>query len=212
MTANDIHIALQKMPPICSGWPFLKEFRAGTGLGAGSERYLDAWTCQPYPSLPMTRWAIEIKVTRGDFTKEKRRPIKRDAALRISNQFYFAAPKGLLKEDELPEEAGLIEVNDAGDAEVVCEAPYRDNLPTWPFVASLARRVYELEQQVKGKTPMDAMEKIGRYKAALIQWKLDEDSGALGRSGKPEPTAREYHCDGAALKLMADGIREKVLG
>src|ERR1035441_10029202 len=76
MTANDIHIALQKMPPICSGWPFLKEFRAGTGLGAGSERYLDAWTCQPYPSLPMTRWAIEIKVTRGDFTKEKRRPIR----------------------------------------------------------------------------------------------------------------------------------------
>ena len=211
MIAADIHAALQKMPGIF-GNPYLKEFRAGTGLGAGSERYLDAWTIQPYPSLPMVRTAIEIKVTRGDFTKEKRRPMKRDAAMRIANEFYFAAPKGLLTESDLPEDAGLIEVNDAGEASITVSAPWRDNLPTWPFVASLARRVYELEQQVKGKTPMDAMEKIGRYKAALIQWKLDEDSGASGRSGKPEPTPAEYHCDSNALKFMAQGIREKVMG
>src|ERR1035441_1787231 len=98
--AADIHAALQKMPGIF-GNPYLKEFRAGTGLGAGSERYLDAWTIQPYPSLPLVRTAIEIKVTRGDFTKEKRRPMKRDAAMRIANEFYFAAPKGLLTESDL---------------------------------------------------------------------------------------------------------------
>jgi hypothetical protein len=209
MTSQDVHVALQKR---FEGWPYIKEFRAGTGLGAGSERYLDAFTMQPFPSLPMTSIAIEIKVTRGDFTKEKRRPMKRDAALRISNQFYFAAPKGLLVEDEIPIEAGLIEVSEEGVAEITTDAPYRDALPTWPFVASLARKIYELQAQLQGQTPMKAMEKIGLYETALRKWKLAKSSGGLAQTSDPEPTPEEYHITDNSLKFMAKGIMEKVLG
>ena len=52
----------------------------------------------------------EIKVSRADFLAEiKRKPLKRRAGLRLSNESYFVAPKGIIEIDELPPEAGLLE-------------------------------------------------------------------------------------------------------
>ncbi|MDV2503056.1 MAG: hypothetical protein RX318_03805 [bacterium] len=44
-----------------------------------------------------------------------KQPWKRQGALNISNEFYFAAPKGLINSDELPSEVGLIEFVDRGE-------------------------------------------------------------------------------------------------
>lgn len=141
MDSQQIHKALREM---YSGgdWAYVSEFRAGTGFSSSSERYLDAWIMGCYPSGGLIKIAIEIKVSRSDFRGEIRNPVKRDPALRISNLFYFATPKGLVKESEVPEECGLIEVDPAtGKAVVVIEAPYREvGFPSWVFVASLARR------------------------------------------------------------------------
>lgn len=74
------------------------------------------------------RWrrvAYEIKVSRADFRREIRRPQKRRRALELSDQFYFAAPAGLIQRSELPEECGLVEVGDDGVARVVRRAPVR---------------------------------------------------------------------------------------
>jgi hypothetical protein len=91
----------------------------------------------------MVRTGIEIKVSRSDFMREMKKPIKRDAALRLCNQYYFAAPKGLLVEADLPDESGLIEIDPlTGKAAVTAEAPFRETgVATWAFVASLARRI-----------------------------------------------------------------------
>lgn len=124
------------------GTAYIEEFRAGTGYAAGSERYLDAWAIGCYPSGGMVKTAIEIKISRSDFKREIRKPAKRDSALRISNEFYFAGPKGMILESELPEECGLIEVCSlTGKASITHEAPFRETcVPSWIFVASLARR------------------------------------------------------------------------
>lgn len=143
ITSTDIHKALRELfASQGDGAAYVPEFRAGTGYSAQSSRYLDAWVIGCYPSSGMVKTAVEIKISRSDFTRELKQPMKRDSALRISNLFYFAAPKGLIAEKDLPDECGLIEVNLAtGKAEITVEAPYREcGVPSWVFVASLARR------------------------------------------------------------------------
>jgi hypothetical protein len=84
-------------------------------------------------------YAIELKLTRNDFRSELRHPQKRRWALMYSNEFYFCAPKGLIKPQELPPEAGLLEY-DKGQILVTVRAPFRDAMPPrWSFVASLLR-------------------------------------------------------------------------
>lgn len=87
------------------------------------------------------------------FFPELRR--KRRHALRLSNEFYFAAPRGPIKPEELPADAGLIEVtpvemhlplagmrrDDNATSRTTVAAPWRDTIPpTWRFLAAVARR------------------------------------------------------------------------
>lgn len=142
MNSAAIHKALRELYPP-GAHAYIQEFRAGTGYSDSSNRYLDAWIISCFPSSGLVRTAIEIKISRSDFTRELKQPMKRDSALRLCNEFYFAAPKNLIGESELPDEAGLIEVDPlTGKATVKHDAPYRETSPaTWAFVASLARRM-----------------------------------------------------------------------
>lgn len=69
------------------------------------------------------RVAYEIKVSRADFLAEVRNPEKRTKAIELSNQFYFAAPKGLLRASEIPEDCGLVEVDGQWRSRVKVKAP-----------------------------------------------------------------------------------------
>ncbi|KKN33275.1 hypothetical protein LCGC14_0805250 [marine sediment metagenome] len=89
---------------------------------------------------PYVKSSYEIKVNRSDFIKEMKSPEKRQFALSISNRFYFATPEGLISPDELPIEAGLIEVADDNTISTVVEAPYRDAIPpTWGLITKIFR-------------------------------------------------------------------------
>jgi len=127
---------------------FFEELRIGTGYGRDAEQYIDAWVMDCYPSTGMERTSFEIKVSRGDFLAELKNPLKRRAGLLVSNRFYFVTPVGLVKPAELPLECGLIEYNPASSLpfNTVTLAPYRDTGPaSWRFLASIARRVNQLE-------------------------------------------------------------------
>jgi hypothetical protein len=118
------------------------ELACGTGASDGANTTIDLWVMALWPSDNLRRIAVEIKVSRGDYLREIKRPNKRKRALRYSNQFYFATPKGLLKPEELPPEAGLIEVDDQGTTHEVVPAPYRETFPpTWEFMAAVMRRL-----------------------------------------------------------------------
>ena len=56
----------------------------------------------------------EVKVSRSDFRNEIRNPAKRAWGVAITHEFYFCAPKGLIKPHEVPEDCGLVEVWGAG--------------------------------------------------------------------------------------------------
>lgn len=143
---------------------FFPELRIGTGYGKDAEQRIDAWAMYTYPSKHFHRIAFEIKVSRGDFLAELRQPLKRRYALLLSNEFYFVAPPNLIKADELPPEAGLIEIYETATDALTAQygpgnmyglrqqrpgdqmwfrhpAPHRDTLPPpWRFVAAITRR------------------------------------------------------------------------
>lgn len=127
-----------------SDWLHFSELRIGTGYGKDAEQRIDFWAMHTLPSERLRRVAFEVKVSRGDFLAELRQPRKRAVALLWSNEFYFAAPSGLIQVAELPPECGLVEYRlDEFGAHLhwSVAAPWRDTPPcSWRFVAALLRR------------------------------------------------------------------------
>lgn len=157
-TTNDIMSVLRSHHTPADQWAYFEELRIGTGYGKGQEQRLDAWAMHLWPSHRFSRWTFEVKVSRSDFLREIRDPMKRRPGLLYSNLFYFVTPAGLVKPAEIPPECGLIEVQANDDplsggwwgkssnrlwvASIVVPAPWRDaTAPTWSFFASLARRL-----------------------------------------------------------------------
>lgn len=143
ITAEDILARLQERyaPP---EWLTFVELRISTGYTRGEER-IDFWVMNTYPSSAYHRIAFEIKISRSDFSAELRKPAKRKPALLLSNQFYFISPAGVIPVDQIPIDAGLMEVKHTPSGHmsltVTSKAPWLDTEPpTWGFVAALMRR------------------------------------------------------------------------
>lgn len=153
MKADDLVKAIVDNYRFSPGTVILRELRIGCGFGA-NERRIDVWVIRPQGVIcPAT--AYEVKVTRADFRRDIKNHLKHRGARLFSDQFYFVAPKGVIPPDEVPDWAGLEEV------EVVSRdrppqyggkvyeyalrqkvpAPTRSkDSPSWPFVVSMLRR------------------------------------------------------------------------
>ena len=144
LTAKDIENIIVRGLYGLNDIMWLSQCRVGCGFGADGERTMDLWgiaTKRPYEHV-----AVEIKVSRGDFLRDIKRPLKQRRARLFANKFYFATPRGLLTANDMPPYAGLIEIGQFGEsgpvtAMITVPAPQFDSAPpTWSFVASLVRR------------------------------------------------------------------------
>lgn len=133
---------------------FLAELRAGAGYGMDSQRRIDAWSIQTAPSKGNRRVAYEVKASRSDFTRERHKPFKQRPARLLSNQFYYVAPEGMIKPEDLPLWAGLLECKKAEPpmsihkvegleraylSQTVPAPFFETEPPNWRFVVSLIR-------------------------------------------------------------------------
>lgn len=84
---------------------FIPECKNGETRGSNYCR-MDAWVMKKSWAHPLVM-GYEIKVSRGDFLQDN----KWTKYLGLCNEFYFVCPWGLIDKSELPEEAGLIYVN-----------------------------------------------------------------------------------------------------
>jgi hypothetical protein len=57
---------------------------------------------------------IEVKVSRADFLRDKKKQFRYNENMGMGNYRYYLAPKGLIHERELPDGWGLIEVSPTG--------------------------------------------------------------------------------------------------
>jgi hypothetical protein len=128
-------------------WLFVSELRVGTGWAHGNDQRIDAWSIRIHPSKGYARRSFEIKVSRQDFLHEIKHSHKRSRAVLMCNEFYFVAPLGMIKEEEVPHDAGLMECYQKDlfgnfELKVTVPSPWLDTgPPNWDFVASLLRRV-----------------------------------------------------------------------
>lgn len=100
-------------------------------------RRCDLWTISANSSAGFKARAYEVKISRADFRRDN--AIKQREARLFSDQFFYVTPAGLLKPEEVPDWAGLIEYTD-GTFKTIIHAPYRDkDAPTWELVVSLIR-------------------------------------------------------------------------
>ncbi len=104
-------------------------------------RRIDAYALHTWPSKKLLRRAYEVKASRTDLLRELKDPKKRQAAMALSNQFYFVvADEVKFLTAELPDDVGLIRWSPTGGLRTVKEPPFR-TVPDPPiaFMVSLAR-------------------------------------------------------------------------
>lgn len=113
----------------------IPELRLSSGFA--NESRIDLWTIDPSPANGNRAIAYEIKISRRDWRKESK--VKQRGARLFADCFYYATPPGLLKPEEIPDWAGLVEVDDKVNTIIV--APKLDKAyPTWGLVVSMLRR------------------------------------------------------------------------
>lgn len=123
-------------------WAVFEELRIGGGTRKEDAQRFDLWGVNYFPSKGNKTRCIEVKASRSDFFKEIQKPIKRKAGLRLSHEFYFATPPGLVRVEEVPPECGLLEVLEDGTVNTIIKAPLRSILPpTYSFVSAILRRL-----------------------------------------------------------------------
>lgn len=59
---------------------------------------------------------IEVKISRSDFLRDKRKLTRRDGDFCAGNYRIYCVPKGLITENDIPDDWGLLEVYPSGKA------------------------------------------------------------------------------------------------
>lgn len=126
---------------------YFPEFRWCAGV-AGSRR-ADAFFILARP--PYFSVTYEVKANRWDFERDLQNAEKHSKARQYSSIFYYAAPAGVIRPEELPEWAGLVEFDLSIKADeytqgarVVKQAPLRGREdPGWDLIASIAKRLQD---------------------------------------------------------------------
>ncbi|WNL50677.1 endonuclease [Ruegeria phage RpAliso] len=123
---------------------WFEELRLSSGFQW--EGRIDFLAVSVSPSTGNKAVAYEIKVSKADFKRDTHK--KQRGARLYSDQFYYIAPVGVIPHEDVPDWAGLIEVDwhafrgrsPALRLKTVIPAPKRDkDQPSWGLVVSLIR-------------------------------------------------------------------------
>ncbi len=105
-------------------------------LGAKLRR-IDFWTLHPHEGKGHVATSYEIKVSRSDFKRDS--AMKQRESRLYSDQFFYVAPTGLIKADEVPDWAGLQEWNGEKFRTSIHAPKLSKSTPSWDFVSSIFR-------------------------------------------------------------------------
>ena len=181
LTSSDIRAVLQKKysPPEFS---FFTEVKTGTGAMSGPN-YIDAVAIGVWSKDPGI-YCMEIKVSRPDFIKDASRfNEKQGTAFANCNMFYYVTPVGLVTPDELPENTGLMEIQNGGRVVIKKVAPWRNlDMGIHPdFLKSLSRhilsgtpRTYQPVHALKFLGKDTSLEDVDAYVEKLLQEKKNQ--------------------------------------
>lgn len=137
-------------------WVTIREARVGTGYTGLNKRSFDFLAISTKNGNDVI--GHEVKASRADFLADLKDPEKQKALRCYSTEFYYVAPKDVVRKEELPPWAGLMELiyrdhdKDYYLSTTVLSPRLHPFAPTWGFVAACIRnrtepQVRELSQE-----------------------------------------------------------------
>lgn len=164
----------------------IREARCGTGYRYQNQRSFDYMAISTLEGNQVRGY--EVKASRADFLKDIKDPEKQKALRCFANLFYYVAPEGMIKKEELPPWAGLIELKYDGEKYWLNQAvgaPLQANFPpTWSFVAECIRNKNEQHTREILKENKKLAEEVYNLGNELKEARLN--LFLLGRRGKNE--------------------------
>lgn len=167
-------------------WAYLEEVAPATG---GGTRYADAVAVNLWQSRGHAVYGFEIKVSRGDWLRELKKPEKAEQSVfSYCDRWFIVAPAGVLKDGELPPTWGYMELREGGLVARV-EAPKLEPKPIGrAFFASLMRRGFEsIDKVAESKqrlAVMQAHKEIDERVAAEVKRKTQRFDSLVARLNK----------------------------
>lgn len=115
-------------------------FEVANATGGFASRRADAIAMNLWPSRGLAFHGFEIKVARYDWLREIKNPAKAEVIARYCDFWWVVTPCNLIKDGELPETWGLLEVNEQGNIRQKTAAIKTKAVPhDRAFIASLLR-------------------------------------------------------------------------
>lgn len=176
MTAGSIRAAMRARYP-SPEWAIF--FEVGNGTGSRASRYCDAMAMGLWPSRGLAMHGFEIKASRHDWQREIANPAKAEEHVALCDFWWIVAPKGIVREGELPPTWGLIEFAD-GKLKQTTQAPKL--IPKdWDrqFIAALLRRAGEHDQGQFDAAVAKATTAIRERAAADVEYEVKNRTRSL---------------------------------
>lgn len=146
-------------------WAFIPQVRNGTGF-LSVTRTADAIAMGLWPSRGLHLNGFEIKVNRGDWLGELKRPDKAEEIAQFCDFWWIVAPKDLIKVEELPTPWGLM-IPHGKTTKIIKQAEQLEPIPIDKlFLAAILRRTQEtITPQARLNAEFKEGEKRGKGKA-----------------------------------------------
>jgi hypothetical protein len=218
VTAAEVRAAIQKhFGTGGERYSVLFEVRNGTGWRA--DRSVDAVVMALWPSLGLELHGMEIKVHRGDWLAELKRPEKASRMFEYFDRWFLVAPEYVVKLEEIPRPWGWYVPTEKG-LRLMREAKtnVKPHIVDRNFLAALLRRVAKtddafvqdaVEEAVKKeretmnvRVEERALRMIGDQRERAESWKRLETM----ITGKPDEWLREEDVLNAIRIVYKSGI------
>jgi hypothetical protein len=140
-----------------NGYVCLSQVRNGTGFEKRQVRTADMLAISTWPSRGLFTEGIEVKVSTGDLARELANPAKAEEIAQYCTYWWIAGPDGIAEKTTLPDNWGLITVNDKLKAKVSIAAKRMQPKPMDELFVCACLRSFveshvaksEVEEQVK---------------------------------------------------------------
>lgn len=110
------------------------------GTGGHQRRYADAVSMNMYPSRGLEIHGFEIKISRSDWLRELKSPVKAESVFQYCDRWWLVAAENVLKDGELPVTWGHLEFKNGKLRQVTAAPKLAPVAIDRSFMAALMRR------------------------------------------------------------------------
>jgi hypothetical protein len=209
-TAHARAMLHKRYPP--PEWAMLEEVAPATG---GGTRYADGIAVNLWQSRGHAVHGFEIKVSRSDWLRELKQPAKAEPIYKHCDHWWIVAPRGVVKDGELPPTWGHLELRETGLVQTA-SAPRLEPVPiSRAFFASLMRRGHEQLEQLASRKHhqalIDARAEMERTIAERVKYSTKRHDELAARVAKFEAetglTFNEYAGPPSELIKLAQRLQ-----